>query len=85
VSALERAGRPSESVAGFLAALAIFVALIGVAWHPLRLVLPAIIVSLVAAAMGGRFQRLSFAGVMIVAGCFFLGMMIAVVTSHPLW
>ena len=39
----------------------------------------------VAAAMGGRFQRLSFAAVMIVAGCFFLGMMIAVVTSHPLW
>jgi hypothetical protein len=85
MSALEQPSRPSESVAGFLAALAIFVALIGVAWHPLRLIAPAIIVSLVAAAMGGRHQRLAFAAVMTVAACFFLGMMIAVVTSHPLW
>jgi len=79
------ASRPSETVAGYLAALAIFIALIGVAWHPLRLIPAAIIVSLVAAAMGGRFQRLSFAAVMIVAVSFFLGMLIAVVTSHPLW
>jgi hypothetical protein len=85
VSAVERSGRPSESVAGFLAALAIFVALIGIAWHPLRLIAPAIIISLVAAAMGGRHQRLAFVGVMIVAASFFLGMMIAVITSRPLW
>ena len=50
--------RPSETVAGFLAALSIFIALIGVAWHPLRLIGPAIVVSLVAAAMGGRHERL---------------------------
>jgi hypothetical protein len=85
MSALEQPSRPSESVAGFLAALAIFVALIGVAWHPLRLIAPAIIVSLVAAAMGGRHQRLAFAAVLTVAACFFFGMMIAVITSHPLW
>jgi hypothetical protein len=77
--------RPSEVVAGFLAALAIFVALIGLAWHPLRLIGPAIIVSLVAAAMGGRHQRLTFAAVMVVAACFFFGLMIAVVTSRALW
>ena len=85
MSALERTNRPSETVAGFLAALAIFIALIGLAWHPLRLIAPAIIVSLVAAGMGGRHQRLAFAAVMTVAACFFLGMMIAVITSHPLW
>ncbi len=85
MSAVERTGRPSESVAGFLAALAIFVALIGVAWHPLRLILPAVIISLVAAAMGGRHQRLAFAAVITVAACFFVGLMIAVITSHPLW
>ncbi len=85
MSALEREGRPSETVAGFLAALAIFIGLIGVAWHPLRLISPAIIVSLVAAAMGGRHQRLAFTAVMTVAACFFLGMMIAVITSRPLW
>ena len=77
--------RPSETVAGFLAALSIFIALIGVAWHPLRLIGPAIVVSLVAAAMGGRHERLSFAAVMIVAASFFFGLLIAVITSRPLW
>ena len=45
---------PSETVAGFLAALAIFAALSALAWHPLRLIAPAIILALIAAAMGGR-------------------------------
>jgi hypothetical protein len=79
------AARPSETVAGYLAALAIFIALIGVAWHPLRLILPAVVVSLIASAMGGRHQRLAFTSVIVVAFCFFLGMMIAVIAQHPLW
>jgi hypothetical protein len=77
--------RPSEVVAGFLAALAIFVALISLGWHPLRLILPAILVSLIAAGIGGRYHRLAFVAVMICAACFFFGMTIAVVTSRPLW
>ena len=77
--------RPSETVAGLLASLAIFASLIGVAWHPLRLIPVAIILALVAAAMGGRFQRLAFWAVMICAVCFFFGMTIAVVTSRALW
>jgi hypothetical protein len=77
--------RPSETVAGFLAAIAIFAALIALAWHPLRLVPFAMILSLVAAAMGGRHQRLAFAAAMISAACFFLGMTIAVVAGTPLW
>ena len=77
--------RPSETVAGFLAAASIFVSLMALAWHPLRLLGPAILIALVAAAMGGRHQRLSFAAVMIAAACFFFGMTIAVVTSRALW
>ena len=77
--------RPSETVAGFLAALAIFAAVISLAWHPLRLVLPAILIALIAAGIGGRYKRLSFAAVMICAACFFFGLTIAVVTSRPLW
>ena len=79
------ASRPSETVAGFLASLAIFVSLISVAWHPLRLILPAILIALIAAAIGGRHQRLAFAAVMIAAACFFFGLTIAVVTSRALW
>ena len=86
MSAADHTGsRPSETVAGYLASLAIFFALIGLAWHPLRLILPAVIVSLVASAMGGRHQRLAFASVMVVAVCFFLGMMISVLTGRALW
>lgn len=79
------ASRPSETVGGFLAALAIFVSLISLAWHPLRLILPAILIALIAAAIGGRHQRLAFAAVMIAAACFFFGLTIAVVTSRALW
>jgi hypothetical protein len=78
-------GRPSETIAGFLAAMAIFICLIGVAWHPLRLILPGIVVAMIAAGIGGRHQRLAFAAVLIAAACFFFGMMIAVITSRALW
>ncbi len=77
--------RPSETVAGFLAAMAIFICLIGLAWHPLRLILPGIVVAMIAAGIGGRYQRLAFAAVLTAAGCFFFGMMIAVITSRALW
>jgi hypothetical protein len=77
--------RSSETVAGFLASVSIFISVIGVAWHPLRLILPSVLVALIAAAMGGRQNRLAFAAVMIAAACFFFGMAIAVVTSRPLW
>jgi hypothetical protein len=77
--------RTSETVAGLLASLAIFVSLISLAWHPLRLIMPAILCALIAAAIGGRHRRLAFAAVMIAAACFFFGMTIAVVTSRSLW
>ena len=32
--------RTSETVAGYLSAVAIFLSLVGIAWHPLRLILP---------------------------------------------
>ena len=79
------ASRPSDTVAGFLAALAIFTSLIALAWHPLRLIPVAIILALIAAAIGGRNRRLAFWATMICAACFFLGMTVAVVTSRPLW
>ena len=77
--------RPSETVAGFFAAIAIFVSLIGIAWHPLRLILPSMVIALLAAAMGGRHQRLAFIAVLVTAVSFFLGMMFAVIAETPLW
>lgn len=77
--------RTAYTVAGFLSSMAIFAALIGLAWHPLRLIAPAIILSMIGAAMAPRGNRLAFAAVFVVAGCFFLGLLITVVTTRPLW
>jgi hypothetical protein len=77
--------RPADTIAGFLAAMAIAICLIGLAWHPLRLILPGIVIAMIAAGMGGRHQRLAFAAVLVAASCFFFGMMIAVITSRALW
>jgi hypothetical protein len=77
--------RTSETVAGFLAAIAIFVSLVGLAWHPLRLILPSLAIALVASGMGAGKARLPFAAVLISAVSLFFGLTIAVAFSKPLW
>ena len=73
-----------DVVAGYLSALAIFAAAISVAWHPLRLAPLAMALAVIGAGMAPR-SRLALPAVLIAAFCFFLGMTIAVVVSHPLW
>jgi hypothetical protein len=80
----ERA-RPAETIAGFFAAASIFVSLTGIAYRPLRLVPLAILLALIAAAIGGRATRLATWAVGIGALSFALGMAAAVITSNPLW
>ena len=75
----------SQTVAGYLSATAIFVSLVGIAWHPLRLILPAAAIALVASGMAGPGRRLQLAAVLICTICLFLGLTVAVVTSHALW
>ncbi|HEY2354316.1 MAG TPA: hypothetical protein VGH79_05385 [Gaiellaceae bacterium] len=73
----------ATTVAGYLSSFAIFFSFIGIFWHPLRLILPALVLALVAAGMvKGRLQ---FAAVLIGAVCLFLGLAVAVATSHALW
>ena len=77
--------RSSETVAGFLSAIAIFMSLVGIAWHPLRLILPSLAVALIASGMGAGKGRLQFAAILICTTCLFLGVTVAVGTSHALW
>ncbi|HLX19154.1 MAG TPA: hypothetical protein VKR23_03285 [Gaiellaceae bacterium] len=80
--------RPSTTVdvvAGYLAAIAIFISLISLAWHPIRLLAPALLLALISAGMTGKGKRLPFVAVVTVAVCFFLGMMITVLTGRALW
>ncbi|MGH2972865.1 MAG: hypothetical protein ACRDNM_03135 [Gaiellaceae bacterium] len=78
-------GSHVDAVAGYLASLAIFFSLISLAWHPIRLLAPAMLLALISAGMTGRGKRLPFVAVITVAVCFFLGMMITVITGRPLW
>jgi hypothetical protein len=75
----------ADTVAGFLAASAIFVAAIGVFYKPMRLILPAILLALIATGIGGRHAPLAKAAVIVCVICWPLGMTLAVVTRHSLW
>ena len=57
----------TEIVAGYLAAFAIFASVIALAWHPLRLLGPSLLIALIAAGMAGRGKRLQLAAVLISA------------------
>jgi len=74
-----------EVVAGWLASISIFASLISLAWHPIRLLAPALLLALISAGMTGRGRRLPLVAMLTVAVCFFLGMMITVITGRPLW
>ena len=52
-------------VAGYLASFSIFASAISLAWHPLRLLGPSLLLALISAAMTGRGKRLPLAAVMI--------------------
>jgi hypothetical protein len=77
--------RPAETLAGFLASVAIFVCLTGVAYRPLRLIPFGILLALIAVGIGGRSERLATVAVAVGAVCFAAGMAVAVITSNPLW
>jgi hypothetical protein len=75
-----------ESVAGILAALAIFMSLIAVARTPLKIAPVAILVALIAVGMAqGRTRKLA-AWALVAAGAgWLLGMTIAIATDRPLY
>lgn len=75
----------SWTVAGFLAALAIAVGAISVAWYPGRVGPAAILIALLAAAMGGPHRRLAGAAVAIATACWTGGMIIAVLLEQPIF
>ena len=71
------------TVSGYLASFAIFFSFLGIFWHPLRLIIPSLVLALVAAGMAKG--RLQLAAVLIGGVCLFLGLAFAVATNHALW
>ena len=75
----------ADAIAGLLASLAIFISLISLAYRPGRLVPAALLMALLATAIGGRHQRLAALAVAVGAVCFVVGMALAVLTDNPLY
>jgi hypothetical protein len=75
----------SWTVGGFLAALAIAVGLIALAWYPGRIGPAAMLIALLAAAMGGPHRTLAAAAVAITTVCWIVGMVVAVVFEQPIF
>ena len=78
-------GGAREAVAGFLAAFALFVSLIGVAYRPARVIPVAILVALISACMTERHGKLAGWAVGVAAASFVVGMAVAVLTESPLY
>jgi hypothetical protein len=77
--------RPADAIAGFLAALSVLGSAIGLVYRPARLIPFAILVAVIAVAMGGRNARLAAAAVVIGGICFVVGMAVAVVTNNAVF
>jgi hypothetical protein len=75
-----------EAVGGFLAAAALFLGFVAMAYRPARLSPLAAVLVLVAAVMGGRrHERLVIAAVVVAAVGWLVGMSVAVVTNNSLY
>lgn len=86
-----------DTLAGLMAAAAMLLGVLAlfnvdlslagtqVAIRPIRMGVPAIGLALIAAAIGGRHQRLAGVAVAFTGVCWVVGMILAVVTQNPLY
>ena len=79
------ADRPADAVAGLLAAVAIFGSFVALDYRPVRITPFTILISLIAAGIGGRHQRLAAAALAISGACFIAGTVFAIITNHPIF
>jgi hypothetical protein len=68
-----------------VASLSIFASLVAVAYRPGRIVPFALLLALLATAIGGRHRGLAALAVAVGGVCFVVGMALAVLTDHPLY
>ena len=77
--------QPRESVAGLMAAGALFLGAFELVYRPFRLAPAAVILLLCATLMTERQQRLVGIGFAVVGVCFVVGASLQVLTKHPLF
>jgi hypothetical protein len=77
--------RPSEAIAGLLAACALFLGALELLYRPFRLAPAALILALIATVMSKDQQRLIALAIAVIGVCFVVGASIQVLTHHPLY
>jgi len=77
--------RPAEAIAGLLAASALFLGLLELAYRPFRLAPAAVLLLLVATVMSTSQQRLIRIAFAVVGVCFVAGAALQLLTHHPLY
>ena len=77
--------RPAEGVAGILAAGALFLGALELAYRPFRLAPVALILALIATVMSREQQRLIALAIAVIGICFVAGAALQVLTHHPLF
>jgi hypothetical protein len=80
----ERPGS-TDTIAGFLATIALVAGLFSIVYRPARIGPAALVVALIAVAMGGRNERLATWAVAAVTVGWVVGMIVAVLTENPLY
>ena len=75
----------ASTLAGFLAAFAIFAAVAGLVYYPGRVCTAAVVVALIASAIGGFQRGLAAFAVGFAGLCWFVGMVIAIALERPIF
>ena len=76
---------PSETVAGLLASIAIFVGALELVYRPFRLAPAALILALVATVMSRQQPRVIPVAYAMIGICFITGATLQIITHHPLY
>jgi hypothetical protein len=74
-----------ETVAGLLAAAALFLGALELVYRPFRLAPVALILVLISTVMTRRHQRLASVAIAVIGVCFVVGASLQVITHHPLY
>ena len=77
--------RPSESVAGLLATVAIFLGFFELAYRPFRLAPAALILAVIATVMSRDQPRVIPVAYATIGICFIVGATLQILTHHPLY
>jgi uncharacterized membrane protein YccC len=77
--------RSVETVAGLLAAAALFLGALELVYRPFRLAPVALLLALIATVMTRKQQRLAGLAIAVIGVCFVVGASVEVITHHPLY